>query len=177
FRSAEIFLIVPRTAPGGEMNTGIAIMASVVLLAAVAQASSVFAPLALALFIIALVWPLQSRLQRRLPKLPALAITLLMTLAVALGFASLAVWGFGRVGRSVLADAARYEAIYARSLAWLDSHGIDIAGLWAEHFNVCWIVRTAQYLTGRVNTTLTFWLIAVVYLMLGLLEVDDIKRK
>jgi predicted PurR-regulated permease PerM len=129
------------------------------------------------LFIIALVWPLQSRLQRRLLKLPALAITLLITLAVALGFASLAVWGFGRVGQSVLADAARYETIYTRALAWLDSHGIDIAGLWAEHFNVGWIVRTAQYLTGRVNTTLTFWLIAVVYLMLGLLEVDDIKRK
>ena len=159
------------------MNTGIAIIASVVLLAALAQASSVFAPLALAVFIIALVWPLQSRLQRRLPKLPALAITLAITLAVALGFASLAVWGFGRVGQSVLADAARYEAIYARTLAWLDSHGIDIAGLWAEHFNVGWIVRTAQYLTTRANTTLTFWLIAVVYLMLGLLEVDDIKRK
>ena len=159
------------------MNTGIAIIAAVVLLAAVAQASTVFAPLALALFIIALVWPLQSRLQRRLPKLPALAITLLITLAVALGFASLAVWGFGRVGQSVLADAARYEAIYARTLAWLDSHVIDIAGLWAEHFNVGWIVRTAQYLTTRVNTTLTFWLIAVVYLMLGLLEVDDVKRK
>jgi AI-2 transport protein TqsA len=159
------------------MNTGIAIIASVVLLAAVAQASTVFAPLALALFIIALVWPLQSRLQRRLPKLPALAITLAITLAVALGFASLAAWGFGRVGRSVLADAARYEAIYARMMSWLDSHGIDIAGLWAEHFNVGWIVRTAQYLTTRANTTLTFWLIAVVYLMLGLLEVDDIKRK
>ena len=62
-------------------------------------------------------------------------------------------------------------------MAWLDSHGIDIAGLWAEHFNVGWIVSTAQYLTGRVNTTLTFWLIAMVYLMLGLLEVDDIRRK
>ena len=159
------------------MNTGIAIIASVVLLAAVSQASTVFAPLALALFIIALVWPLQSRLQARLPKLPALAITLLITLAVAFGFASLAAWGFGRVGHSVLADAARYETIYARTVAWLDSHGIDIAGLWAAHFNVGWIVRTAQYLTGRVNTTLSFWLIAVVYLMLGLLEVDDIKRK
>ena len=162
---------------GWGMNTGIAIIAAVVLLAAVSQASAVFAPLALALFIIALVWPLQSRLQAFLPKLPALAITLVITLAVALGFASLAAWGFGRVGHSVLADVARYEAIYAYAMAWLDSHGIDIAGLWAEHFNVGWIVSTAQYLTGRVNTTLTFWLIAMVYLMLGLLEVDDIRRK
>ena len=37
--------------------------------------------------------------------------------------------------------------------------------------------RVAKQLTGRINTTLTFWLIAFTYLILGLLEVDDIKRK
>jgi predicted PurR-regulated permease PerM len=46
------------------------------------QAASVFAPLVLAIFIIAIVWPLQSRLQLRVPKLLALAITLIITVAV-----------------------------------------------------------------------------------------------
>jgi predicted PurR-regulated permease PerM len=52
-----------------------------------------------------------------------------------------------------------------------------MAGLWAEHFNVPWMLRVAQQVTGRVNTTLSFWLIAIVYVVLGLLEVDDIRGK
>jgi AI-2 transport protein TqsA len=35
----------------------------------------------------------------------------------------------------------------------------------------------AKQLTGRINSTLTFWLIALTYLMLGLLEADDIRGK
>jgi AI-2 transport protein TqsA len=159
------------------MRISIGIIAVVLVAAAARLASSVFAPLALALFIIALVWPIQSSLQKRVSKLPALAITILMTLAVGLAFASLAAWGFGRVGRSVFTDTARYQSLYDNVVIWLDSHGVSIAGLWAEHFNVRWLLRTTQYVTGRVNTTLTFWLIALVYVTLGLLEVDDVRRK
>jgi AI-2 transport protein TqsA len=43
----------------------------------------------------------------------------------------------------------------------LDGHGVSVAGLWTEHVNVRWLLRTRQYVTGRVNTTLTFWLIAL----------------
>ena len=54
---------------------------------------------------------------------------------------------------------------------------MSAAGLWAEHFNVGWILRWAQQITGRVNTTLSFWLITLVYVILGLMEVDDLRRK
>jgi predicted PurR-regulated permease PerM len=96
---------------------------------------------------------------------------------VCIAFASLAVWAFGRVGHSLIADSARYQAAYHGVVAWLDDHGVSVAGLWAEHFNVGWLLGAAQRLTGRINTTLTFWLIALTYLILGLLEVDDIQRK
>ena len=62
-------------------------------------------------------------------------------------------------------------------VTWLDRHGISVAGLWAEHFNVGWLLRQAQRLTGRINSTLTFWLITLTYVILGLLEVDDVRRK
>ena len=75
------------------------LVAAVIVAAAAAQASTVFAPLALALFIIAIVWPLQHRLQLWMPRLVALAITIVVTVAVCLAFTSLAVWGFSRVGR------------------------------------------------------------------------------
>jgi predicted PurR-regulated permease PerM len=155
----------------------VGIIASVAIAIAAYQAADVFAPLALAIFIIPIVWPLQSRLQLHMPKLVALAITLFLTIAVCIAFASLAVWAFGRVGHSLIADSARYQAAYHGVVAWLDDHGVSVAGLWAEHFNVGWLLGAAQRLTGRINTTLTFWLIALTYLILGLLEVDDIQRK
>jgi predicted PurR-regulated permease PerM len=162
---------------GLALKISFGITAAVLLAAALQQASTVFAPLVLAIFIVAIVWPLQQRLQVRMPKLLALAITMVVTVVVCLTFASLVAWGFGRVGRSLVADAPRYQALYESMVTWLDGHGVSAAGLWAEHFNVGWLLRATQYVAGRVNTTLSFWLIALVYVVLGLLEVDDLRRK
>ncbi len=155
----------------------IAILTAVTISFAAYQAASVFAPLVLALFIIAIVWPMQAWLQSRLPKLIALAITLIVIVATCIVFASLIAWGFSRVGRAVVNDAARYQELYANLVTWLDGHGISVAGLWAEHFNVGWMLRVAQRLTGRINTTLSFWLITLTYVILGLLEITDFRRK
>jgi predicted PurR-regulated permease PerM len=164
-------------AAGPTLKITVGIIAAVLLAAAAAQASTVFAPLALAIFIVAIVWPLQHWLQARMPKLLALAIVIVVTVTVCLAFASLVVWGFSRVGRSLVADAASYQALYDTLVTWLDGHGVSVAGLWAEHFNVAWLLRATQHVAGRVNTTLSFWLIALVYVILGLLEVDDLRRK
>jgi AI-2 transport protein TqsA len=160
-----------------EVKVTLAIVAAVAVAFAAYEAESVFAPLVLALFIIGITWPLQRWLQSRMPKLVALAITLIVIVAVALAFASLVVWGFGRVGHALMSDVARYQALYDNLVAWLDSHGISVAGLWAEHFNVRWLLNKAQYVAGRINSTLAFWLITLIYVILGLLEVDDIRRK
>ncbi len=155
----------------------VALLAAIGLTVAAYQADVIFAPLVLAVFIIALVWPLQRWLQGHMPALMAVAITISLTILVMLAFFSLVVWGFGRVGRSVIADSGRYQAIYDAAVAWLDSHGVSVAGVWAEHFNVAWIVRNTQRITGRLNTTLSFWIITLVYVILGLMEVDDASRK
>jgi AI-2 transport protein TqsA len=160
-----------------EVKVALAIVAAVAASFAAYQAEIVFAPLVLALFIIGITWPLQRALQARLPKLLALAITLIVIVAVGFAFTSLVAWGFGRVGRALMSDAARYQAFYDNLVAWLDGHGISVAGLWAEHFNVRWALGKAQYVTGRINSTLAFWLITLTYVILGLLEVDDIRIK
>ena len=159
------------------LNVSVGIIAAVMICVAASQASDVFAPLALALFIIALVWPLQSWLHARMPALLALAITMTVTVAVCIAFASLVVWGFGHVGVSLMADSARYQALYDNAINWLEDRGVSVAGLWSEHFNVAWLVQWAGQITGRVNTTLTFWLIALLYVILGLMEVDDLRRR
>jgi AI-2 transport protein TqsA len=151
--------------------------AAVLLAAALTLASTVFAPLALALFIIAIVWPLQHWLQVRIPRLLALAVTIVVTVSVCLAFASLIIWGFGRVIRSIITDLGRYQTLYDNAVGWLDAHGVSIAGLWSEHFNIQWLLHVSQLVTGRVNTTLSFWLITLLYVVLGLLEVDGMRRK
>jgi AI-2 transport protein TqsA len=153
------------------------VIATIAILATLNVASSVFAPVACALFIIAIVWPMQSRLQSYLPKLLALAIVILVTVATFLVFASLVSWGFGRVGRSLVADAPRFQLLYEQMTSWLEMHGVAVAGLLSEHFNMRWLIGTIQGVTARLNTTLTFWLVVLVYVILGLLEVDDIARK
>lgn len=153
------------------------ILIALAVTVALYQASTVFAPLALALFAIAIVWPLQKRLQSLMPTTLALAITIITTVTVCSVFASLAVLAFSRVGHSLIADSARYQALYYRTIDWLDSHGIAVAGLWAEHFNISWLLGLAHRVTERVNNTLVFWLIGLTYLVIGLLEVDDFRRK
>ena len=59
-----------------DLKTSVALIAAVAIAAAAYQASAVFAPLALAFFIIALVWPMRRWLQARMPALIALLITM-----------------------------------------------------------------------------------------------------
>lgn len=149
----------------------------VVAITALYFARSVFAPLAFALFIIALIWPVQCRLQARMPKLVALAISILVTILIFTAFGSMIAWSFTRVGRYAVADAARFQSHYTQLVNWLEEHGIVLASIWAEHFNVSWLLRLFQEITTRLNSILTFSIVVLIYLMLGLLEVDDVADK
>jgi len=155
-----------------SLRPAVVVMATIAIFAALYFASSVFAPIAGALFVIAIVWPVQRRLQARMPKLIALALVVVGVIVVFVAFGTLVAWSFGRVGRWLVADAERFQQLYGQAAAWLEAHGIGIAALWAEHFNVRWLVRAVQGIAGRINTTIGFWLVVLVYVILGLLEVD-----
>jgi predicted PurR-regulated permease PerM len=149
------------------------VCAAVLTAAALSIAESVFAPLAFALFIIAMAWPLQRSLQERLPRLLALAVTMAATVLIVIAFAMLVVWAAGRVGRFIVSDAARLQDFYGSLTTWLEGHGITIAGLWAEYFSVDQLVRLAQQVSGHLNTAISFLVVVFIYTLLGLLEVDE----
>ena len=150
------------------------ILAIIAVVSALYTAAAVLAPVACALFLIALVWPLQRNLQRFLPKLLALAAVVCLVVLGFFVFASAATWGFSRIGRSVIADSARFQLLYGQLAEWLEGHGIMVAGAWADHFNVGWLVRIAQGVTVRLNTMISFWIVVVVYVLLGLLDTQTI---
>jgi predicted PurR-regulated permease PerM len=159
------------------LRVAASITAAILVIAALYATRAIFAPLAFALLIMAIVWPMQRRLQAFLPNLVALAVSMLLTIAVIVGFGSLATWAFSRIGLFMVADAERYRALYNQIADWLEEHGVIVAGLWAEHFDVSWIIRVFQEVSTRINNTLSFWAVVLVYVILGLLEVDDVAAR
>jgi AI-2 transport protein TqsA len=150
---------------------------AILVVTALGIARPVFAPLTFALFIIAIVWPLQARLQARLPKLVALAVSILATIVVIGAFAWVITWGLNRVGRYIVTDFARFQLLYNQVTEWLEGHGVVVESIWTEHFNMGWVLRIFQEITTRVNGTLSFSLVALIYVILGLMEVDDAARR
>jgi len=153
------------------------VCAAVLAVWALSVGQSVFAPLCFALFIMAIAWPLQRQLQTNVPRLLALALTMAAVILVVAVFAWLVAWAAGRVGVFIVNDAARLQALYGSITTWLEGHGIALAGLWANYFSVDQLIRLAQQVTSRLNTAASFLIVVFIYVLLGLLEVDDVCLK
>jgi AI-2 transport protein TqsA len=148
----------------------------VLVLAALYFARAVLAPVAFSLFVIAIVWPFQRALQARMPKLVALVATLVAILVVVTVLGFLIVWGFGTVGRWLIDNAVRFQALYVQWTDWLEEHGIVVASLLAENFNASWLIRAVQEIGGRMYGLVAFAVITFVFTALGLLEVEIVKK-
>jgi AI-2 transport protein TqsA len=155
----------------------LALCTAILVIAAFHFARSILAPVAFSIFIIAIVWPLQNFLQNRIPRLLALAIAIFSTAFVIMVVGLLLAWGIGIVGRWLFGNAARFQELYGQVALWLEGHEIFVAGALSEYFDVNWLLRAFQQLTGRLHGFVSFALITLVFLMLGLLEVDTARRK
>lgn len=152
-------------------------LAAIAVLAALYAARTILAPVMFALFTIAVVWPLQRVLMKRLPNLLATAITVIVTIVAIVGLLSLMIWGFGRAAQWLFENAARFQAFYTTLTVWLESHDLYVASLFTEYFNIVWLVRLVQQITGRFHGMLTFTLVTLIFVLLGLLEVNVVRRK
>jgi len=149
---------------------------AVLLFAALYFARSILAPVAFSLFVIAIVWPLQRALETRISRLLGLVATLAATLLVVTVLGYLIGWAFGTVGRWLIENALRFQALYMQWTDWLEEHGILVTSFLVENFNAGWLIRAVQEIGGRLHGLVTFVVIAFVFTALGLLEVD-IARK
>lgn len=165
------------TSTGKLSQLAVTLIAIIAACAALMAASSVFAPLALALFVIALVWPLQKRIETIAPKGVALLGCMALILLAFSVFGWLIVWVASRVTRAIIADTAKFQSLYEHIQSSIAVHGVDIGTLWMDHFNVGWILRAAQTFGSRLNNIMSFSIIALVYVLLGLLEVKAFERK
>jgi AI-2 transport protein TqsA len=158
------------------IETLLGICAAILIFAALYSARSILVPVAFSLFIIAIVWPFQRRLQAGIPKLLALAVTVAVILIVITVLAWLIVWGFSRIGQWIIDNSARFQMLYGELSDWLEGHGFSITTQMADSFNVSWLLRAVQEVAARVQGMISFAIITFVFTVLGLLEVDIAQR-
>jgi len=161
----------------GSIRVSLIICAAILLIAGIYFASSVFAPLTFALLTLALVWPLQEALEERLPKFVALFVTLTVTVIVVLAFASILAWALSGIADWLIRNVQRFQTIYTQVTDWLEEHGIFVAGVISERFDVAWLIRMFQEVALRINRLSGFAILAFVFLMMLLLEVKEFSRK
>lgn len=154
-------------------NSAQLMIAGGVLIALLYTGSAVFAPVTFAFLIIMLVWPMQRALELVLQRYIALAIGFLFVVVLLGGWGWLIAWTLGQVGRRIAADAARFQILYEQFQIWLEAHGLAISVLWSDNFDVSWIMRNVQSIGRRLNSTLSFWIVALIYILLGLAETND----
>lgn len=134
-------------------------------------------PVTFALFIIALVWPLQRRLQAVLPQVVAVLVTAAVALLAIGGGGWLVVWGFGGIAQWVIANAARLQGLYMHAADLLEQRGLYAAELFAEQVNVLWLVQIRRAIGGSLQGVLSFSIVTFVFVILGLLEVEPLGRR
>ncbi len=165
--------------PAGDraLRLSAVVCAVLLTLAALWAARGVMTPVAFALFIIALVWPLQRRLKAHLPQLVAILLTAIVAL-LAIGVGCwLIVWGFGRITQWVIANAARLQGLYSHLADLLEQRGLYAAELIAEQFNVSWIVGVLRGVGGSLQGIVSFALVTFIFVILGLLELEPLGRR
>lgn len=134
-------------------------------------ADTVFFPLAFALFLIGLFWPLQRRLQERIPRVAAMLATLAVFLVLTVGFG----WALAESVSEVAERAPRYED----DLRSMIEEGRDRLGLPAPDDGGI-EQRLADYAMSQSRRVASLFggvILVVAYFVLGLLEVQDFRRK
>ena len=109
---------------------GLGICATILLAGAVSLAEPVLAPVAFALLVVALAWPVQRGAAGAGADDPGAARDGLVTLVVLVVLALAAGWGFGRVARWVIANAGQLQVLYAQQAGMAGGAGYRRGGGW-----------------------------------------------
>ncbi len=167
----------PAQSGTSRYGSSVAVIAAILFLGLLYRAQAVFVPLAFSLLIIALGWPIQKALQRRMPKLLALLITLSLIVLVIVIVGSLVVWGFSLLGQWLIVNSSRFQTIYVDWAQWLEDNGIAVVGPITDRFDVTWLVGFVQGVATRLNSLTGFVALVFIFVMLGLLEVDQFDAR
>jgi len=172
------------TSPGSGAEPGLSttgglllLTTTILLLGALSWGEMVFAPAAFAIFIVMVIWPLQAFLQGHLPKPLAILITILVTVVSIVALLLLFVWGMSVVGQWLIRNSGQLQILYQSGSAWLEGHGVPVAGQLSDMFSISWLVGMVQTTLSRLNGVAGFAMLVFAFSVLGLLEVEGLARR
>ena len=153
----------------------LAIVAVVLVIAFLKWSAVATMPVGFALFLIALIWPLQRKLEHRLPRKVSFVLAVLALLALVALFVGALWWSSEMVAERAPQYAQRLQAISGQAEAWARSKGIDLSGISATGGNAgSDLVRPVA---GAVASTVSLTLLILALAILGLHEVPRFRQK
>jgi len=119
--------------------------------------------MAFALFAIAILWPLQRALQKRIPSGLALIVTILLALVIVVKLISLVAWGGGQIAQWFVDNVDRLNLLYAETAKRLEAHDIFVPAIIADRFDTTWLLRALQQVAARLNGLLGFLVLTFIF--------------
>jgi len=148
-----------------------AVVAVVLVIAFLKWSAVATMPVAFAVFLIALIWPFQRKLEKRLPSGVSFVLAVLVLLLI-VGLFVAALWWTGEmVAQRSSEYAPRLQAVYQRVQAWARSYGIDLG---MEGAGGSGLARRAA---GAVASSVSMILLILAMAILGLHEVRSFRNK
>lgn len=156
----------------------LAALLTVVAIAALKVSVQVVMPLALALFILLIVWPLEQRLRRFMPRVAAYCLTVALLVVVATAF----VYGIGFAMEILATGLPTYISALNSALHgwldWLGQHGFQVTqlnGVIRQFLGQ--ISGATSTLVGEVYSVSETALLTIAYVLLGLWEAPQFSRR
>lgn len=161
-------------APGRVRARLLAVVATVLVLAFLNWAQVALMPLAFAVFLAILLWPLQVRLERRLPRKVAYLISVLVLLAVLAGFVSALVWSGQKVVEGAPRYADRLQEMSSSARDWAASRGVSLP---EDGFSAEATQGLARRALVVVYSSLSTLVLILAFAILALLEGHAFRAK
>lgn len=154
------------------------IIAIILIFAALSAARVIIMPLAVALLVVALAWPLQQRLERKLRPSLCYVITLLVILAVFALFLGALVLCAEVIAAKMPKYEQRFLDLVQESLDWAQRHGFTIRPDEIEPSQIVQQVANALgILAIGIYESLGLFALTIVFVILILLEVHTFRDK
>lgn len=164
--------------PRGETRARLmAVTATVLVLAFLKWSAPATMPLAFAAFLIALAWPLEERLEKRLPRWAALTLTILVLLGLLAAFVGALWWSSHLVAEKSPQYAGRLEQLYQRFQAWLQSYGMSLPRSGSGTGGSLLGGGLAKSVLGGAASSISLVALVLALTILGLVEVRGFRER
>lgn len=154
-------------------NGWLALIAVPLVLAALRASYAVTMPIAVAVVVIAAVWPIEAWLRRVLPARVSTFGTVLILLAISLSFIAAVYFSAAQVVRAFAQNWTQFESAYEAVTTWADRWGLPLGG--KEGY--ARLIGSGQNLLGNAYTISVYLAFIALLVVLGLPEVPALRRK